>query len=439
MTKNKWVIKYISCVATISVFIFIIALIKFKIGFDAKTLIYFIIFGAGVIIADKFPIVYFPHKENQAEITISLALTFTAAFAFQPVHAILLMAIANILAELIIRKRNFFKKWFRVVFNTAYLSIVVGITSILFHKLYNPQLNFLSFHNILVLTLGGIVYFATETFILFGLLSYLNNEQFFKYWIKNVKAAQLELLTLFPLGYLLIYIYIKNFWVAILLVPLFIAIYFASKEKVDIVNQTEKTLYALATIEDDKFPDTKKHSDRVSNLTEELCSRLNISEDEKDIIVKAARLHDIGKIAIPDWILEKPNKLTKEEFEIVKKHSEKGKEIVKNLSAFKEGPEIILHHHERWDGMGYPDGLRKKEIPFGSRIITVVDSFDAMISNRPYKNPRTIKGAIEEIQKNKGEQFDPEVADTFCKMINYIVKNKKDDFSFYFPINFNIG
>jgi putative nucleotidyltransferase with HDIG domain len=316
--------------------------------------------------------------------------------------------------------------------------IVVGVTSILFQITYNKQLNFLSTHNIISLLVCGIAYFLTETMILFGLLAQLNSETFFYYWTKNIRATKLEFLTLFPLGYLLIYLYIKNFWVAILLVPLFVAIYYASKEKIDVIKQTEKTLYTLAEIEDDKFPDTKKHSDRVGNLTEEMCCRLNIPEDQKEIIVKAARLHDIGKIAIPDWILEKPAKLTKEELEIVRKHPVKGMEIVKKLSAFKDGPEIILHHHERWDGAGYPDGLKGEDIPFGSRIITVVDSFDAMISDRPYKEAKTIKEALEDIKSNKGKQFDPQIADSFCKLIDELLEKPDLDFYKYFPENAKI-
>ncbi len=439
MTKNKWIIYYTFWVTIVSVFLVIFTLVRFKVNFSTKILVYSILFGIGIILADEYPIVYFPHKENKAEITISLSLTFAMAFIIPPIYAILVAVITNIIAEILSRKKDFFKKWFKVVFNTAYLSIVVGITSILFYRLYTPQLTFLSIHNIGCLLICGIIYILLETFILFGLLSYLNNERFFKYWIKNIEAAQLELLTLFPLGYLLIYIYIKNFWVSVLLIPLFIAIYFASKEKVEIIKQTEKTLYALAAIEDNKFPDTKKHSDRVGNLTEELLFKLKVSEDERDTIVKAARLHDIGKIAIPDWILEKPDRLTKEEFEVIKKHPERGQEIVENLSAFGNGPEIILHHHERWDGNGYPGKLKDDKIPLGSRIITVVDSFDAMISIRPYrKNPKTIKEAIEEIREEKGRQFDPEIAKNFCTLIEELLQKPNLEFTKYFPENAQI-
>ncbi len=291
----------------------------------------------------------------------------------------------------------------------------------------------------MILLLGGLVYFLLETFILFGLLSRLNNQPFIKYWIKNIKAIRLELLTLFPLGYLLIYLYLTNFWVSILLIPLFVAIYFASKEKIEIIQQTEKTLYVLAKIEDDKTPDTRRHSERVANLVKRLCEAAyssKISEDERDIIVKAARLHDIGKIAISDKILEKKGDLTDDEWSQIKSHPEKGKEIVENLRLFGDGPEIILHHHERWDGKGYPSGLKGEKIPLGSRIICVADSFDAMISKRPYKPQKSIEEALKEIhtdkekenhkdkEKEKEQQFDPYAADAFYDMVNKMLKDK---------------
>ena len=411
-----------------------------------------IIFAVSIILANKYPIDYFPEKENQAEITLSLSLSLALSFILPPFYSMLTAALANVISEYLIRGRGFFKKSYKVIFNTAYLSIVTGVTSLFFYSFYNYKLKFVSLYNIIILTIGGIVYFLTETFILFMLLSHLNNQPFIKYWRENIKAAQLDLLTLFPLGYLLIYLYLTNFWVSILLIPLFIAIYFASKEKIEIIQQTEKTLYVLAKIEDDKTPDTRRHSERVANLVKKLCEvaySSKISEDERDVIIKAARLHDIGKIAISDKILEKKEKLTKDELDQIRTHPVKGKEIVENLRLFGDGPNIILHHHERWDGKGYPDGLKGEKIPLGSRIICVADSFDAMISKRPYKPSKSIEDALKEIhtdkekrkeqyEKEKKQQFDPYAADAFYDMVNEMLKDKSitenpEEWEKYFP------
>ena len=448
----KWGKFYVLCILVIAAVLAIFTLLFYNTEINLKLVIYSLIFLVGIVLSTKYPIDYFPEKENHAEITLSLSLSLALSFILPPFHSMLTAALANVISEYLIRGREFFKKSYKVIFNTAYLSIVTGVTSLFFYSFYNYKLKFVSFYNIIILTIGGIVYFLTETSILFMLLSHLNNQPFIKYWRENIKAAQLDLLTLFPLGYLLIYLYLTNFWVSILLIPLFVAIYFASKEKIEIIQQTEKTLYVLAKIEDDKTPDTRRHSERVANLVKRLCEvaySSKISEDEKDIIVKAARLHDIGKIAISDKILEKKEKLTKDELDQIRTHPVKGREIVENLRLFGDGPNIILHHHERWDGKGYPDGLKGEEIPLGSRIICVADSFDAMISKRPYKPRKSIEDALKEIhtdkekrkeqhEKEKEQQFDPYAADAFYDMINEMLKDKTitenpEEWEKYFP------
>jgi len=450
--EQKWIDDYIGLIG-ICLIILICLITKnssfsYNLEYNKKQIVIAIIFIISIIIGDNFPIVvHSTKKSNQVEITISLPITLTVAFALYPLYSILSIFIGTFISEVFIRK-NEPNRWNKIMFNSLYLSLVTGITSVFFNYFYNFKLNFLSFYNVLVLILGGLIYFFVETLILFGLLSHLNHVKLHMYIIKNIKATKLEILTLFPLGYLLMYLYIKNFWVSVLLIPLFIAIYLASKEKVKIIEQTEKTLFTLAQIEDDKFPDTKKHSDRVGNLVKELTSVLKLSEDDADIIIKAAKLHDIGKIAIPDKILEKPGRLTKEEWEIIKTHPEKGAQIVKELSSFEKGTNIILHHHERWDGKGYPDKLKGEEIPLGSRIISLADSFDAMISYRIYrdknskKKRKTIKEALKEINNNSGTQFDPKISKLFCETIEELVAklksqkvelNKKFHWADYFP------
>ncbi len=426
------------CVIIISFVVVFLLSLKFPHKIDYSVLIYSGIFTIAIVLSDYYPIIYFPNKENQAEITISLALSFAMAFILPPLYSILTKAIANILAGLIKRKKNFLYEWYKVLFNTIYLSLVVGITSMIFHLTYSYKSQFLDPQNIVALIVAGIAYFSIETSLLFILLSYLNKEKFLKFWLNNIKAIRLELLTLFPLGYLLIYIYTKNFWISVLLIPLLIAIYLASQEKVQIIKQTEDTLYALAKLEDSKFPDTMAHSVRVGNLTKLLCKKLKITGREEEIIVKAAKLHDIGKVSIPDVIINKKGKLSEEEFAKIKEHPVNGANLVSHLTSFKEGGKYIRYHHERWDGKGYPEGKKGEDIPIGSRIICITDSFDAMISNRPYKKAKTIKESLKEIKKEAGHQFDPVIADVFIKTIEELIKNpeivnNKEEFEKYFP------
>jgi HD-GYP domain-containing protein (c-di-GMP phosphodiesterase class II) len=128
-------------------------------------------------------------------------------------------------------------------------------------------------------------------------------------------------------------------------------------------------------------------------------------------------LHDIGKVKIPESILYKPTRLTDEEFEIIKQHPIIGEEILRPIASLRHALPVVRHHHEKWDGSGYPDGLEGKEIPLGARIVAITDSFDAMVSDRPYRKGMPVEQAVEELKKGAGTQFDPHMVEAFLKII----------------------
>jgi len=165
----------------------------------------------------------------------------------------------------------------------------------------------------------------------------------------------------------------------------------------------------------DKY--TQGHSERVAKYAVKVAEKLDLPPEKIKKIYWASLLHDIGKIYVPQSILNKNGRLTQEEFEIIKIHPIKSEEILKQVDEFKDLAEIVRHHHERWDGLGYPDGLSAYEIPLESRIIAMSDAFDAMTSERPYKRAMTLEEAILEIEKNKGKQFDPQIAEIMIKII----------------------
>ena len=156
-----------------------------------------------------------------------------------------------------------------------------------------------------------------------------------------------------------------------------------------------------------------KHSKRVSVFAEKLAKQLKLEKSLVKKIKMAALFHDIGKLVISDEILNSPNKLSEEEFKIVKQHSEMGSEILYALKDFQEVSKYVLEHHERYDGLGYPNKIDGEKISLPARIISIADSYDAMISNRPYKKAYTKKQAIEELLQNAGTQFDPKLVEVF--------------------------
>jgi HD-GYP domain-containing protein (c-di-GMP phosphodiesterase class II) len=164
---------------------------------------------------------------------------------------------------------------------------------------------------------------------------------------------------------------------------------------------------------------TGSHSSRVANYSRGIAVQLGLTDSETDSIVLAASLHDIGKIGVPDHVLLKPGKLTDEEFDWIKRHPEYGWMALRNVEGFEQESLMVLHHHERLDGRGYPAGLRSSEIPLGSRIIAVADSFDALTTDRPYRPGRGQLAALEEIMRCSGTQFDTAVADAFVRSMPF--------------------
>lgn len=179
-----------------------------------------------------------------------------------------------------------------------------------------------------------------------------------------------------------------------------------------------KTLIMVINVKD-RY--TYAHTERVVMNCQMMAEELNLAEDEKKRLIYAAYLHDIGKIDIPKIILNKDIPLESEEWEILKQHPAKGAEIIRPVESISDVIPLIKHHHERYDGNGYPDGLSGDDIPYLARVLTVVDCFDAMTTDRPYKKGRSFEEAIEELRCCSNSQFDPEIVDIF---INLITKAK---------------
>ncbi|AJC73624.1 phosphohydrolase [Pseudothermotoga hypogea DSM 11164 = NBRC 106472] len=179
----------------------------------------------------------------------------------------------------------------------------------------------------------------------------------------------------------------------------------------------DETIEALARAIDMRDAETYGHSERVANLTVQIAKAMGIEKEQLIHIRRGALLHDIGKLAIPDRILLKPGKLDEEEWKIMKMHPLYAQEMLSKIEYLKSALDIPLYHHERWDGNGYPFGLKGEEIPLSARIFAVVDVYDALTSDRPYRKAWTKQEAIEYIKNQSGRQFDPKVVEVFLKIL----------------------
>jgi putative nucleotidyltransferase with HDIG domain len=184
----------------------------------------------------------------------------------------------------------------------------------------------------------------------------------------------------------------------------------------DLERSYDITLETLGDALDMKDRETEGHSKRVTAFTIAIARAMGLPREQINTIARGAFLHDIGKIAIPDKILNKPGKLEPDEMTIMKEHAYRGYLIVKKIPFLAEAAEIVYSHQERFDGSGYPRGIKGKEIPLGARIFSVADTLDAITSDRPYRAARSLGAARKEIQDWAGRQFDPEVVEVFLQM-----------------------
>jgi putative nucleotidyltransferase with HDIG domain len=161
--------------------------------------------------------------------------------------------------------------------------------------------------------------------------------------------------------------------------------------------------------------ETEGHSQRVTELTVKIAEKMGMKGEKLKYVKWGALLHDIGKLGVPDSILHKPGPLTEEEWKIMKRHPELGYQMLSRIDFILPALEIPLYHHEKWDGSGYPKGLKGKEIPLPARIFAVVDVYDALTNDRPYRKAYRKEEAVEEILRQSGKHFDPEVVRVFVE------------------------
>ncbi len=195
----------------------------------------------------------------------------------------------------------------------------------------------------------------------------------------------------------------------------------------DLERSYDMFIEALGDALDLKDAETEHHSRRVTAFTIAIAKQMGLSKEEINIIAQGALLHDFGKLAIPDRILHKPGKLTDEEMAEMKEHCYLGYKIIKDIPFLAEAAVIVYSHQERYDGLGYPRGLKGDEIPLGARIFAIADTLDAIRSDRPYRPAQPIEAARKEIELWSGRQFDPRIVKVFLEMPAHIWEDLRKD------------
>ncbi len=364
------------------------------------------------IVADLNPVIRLGFGREQVEFTVALALTFSVACIWAPLTAMGVVAAQTVFSDLVTRKGIE-----KIAFNAFLYVVVIGGTSLLYHLVADPTAPYLGPANLKALLLAAGYYVVSEYILLSGLFAVLSRKPFVGVLVGFFRDSWLNIAALLPLGMAVTILFRLNPVTIVFLLPTFFLLYVSLKREQTLRSQTQTILEKLVDVLESKSPETAQHSKRVRAWVEDMCDELGMESGEADMVLQAAVLHDLGKVGLGEGLLRNPG-LSAEEFHQIMGHALASADLLEGLTLFQGGRDIVLHHHERYDGNGYPDHLAGESIPLGARIIAVADSFDAMVSARPYRvKSLTVMEALNALDHERGAQFDPELVVIFTKLV----------------------
>ena len=364
---------------------------------------------AAIIVSYYFPI----NARLHTKIQMTTIVLYLAALLLPPVLAATIVGIGILIAEILVsstRKNNAADIAMQTARN---ILMIQGIAMVAHLSSASGSVQVLFLMGIALLLFAcDLLTFSLQLFFLFG-----DHPKYVL--IESVREVGLAESAQYLLGVLGVLAIMQNPLALLLLIVPAAIFYIAYKSLKEIHNDTHHLLVAMADAVDLRDSYTGGHSRRVTDYSAQLLQQLGLHGLEVDLILSAARVHDIGKIGIPDSVLQKPGPLTPEERTIMESHSARGAELLERYPDFSRGMAIVRHHHESWDGTGYPDGLKGETIPFGARVIAVADTFDAMTSDRPYRKGMPVEKAVAILHQGRGQQWEASLVDAFVQSLNH--------------------
>jgi putative nucleotidyltransferase with HDIG domain len=363
-----------------------------------------LLFVCLIVIADSVQISL---PRGGASIYASSPIDLAGIVLFGPAVMAFIEAVATVITEGVLQRRPFMK----VMFNVPLLVMTLGASGLVY-RAFGSMADISSPIFLIPLTAAGITYYLFNTWSVSFVIALSDKRNPMHVWKQNYMWNFFHILAFLPVGAIIALLYANSgVWtIALFIIPLFLARY-SFQLYLDMREAHINTVAALTSAIDASDPFTHGHSFRVSRYALRIARAMGMSSRDLEMLEYAGLLHDIGKIAIQNDILLKVGPLTEDEWRSLKAHPNIGADIVEQLKFLREAADVIRSHHERPDGNGYPRGLRGDEVPIAARILNVVDAFDAMTSDRPYRKALPIKRVIEELETYKGTQFDLQVTD----------------------------
>lgn len=371
-----------------------------------------VVFLGLIAVADSAAVIL-PHDEQA--VSVGFALVYAGIVLFDPWWAGIAagggMAIAHIAHR---RRMNI---W---LFNGAQIYLSTFGASYVYHWLMSSaDAPGVLYRSLPVLALAALVYFALNIFFSTLSVSLAFSLPLSRLLVQNVRWAIPNLVVLWTIGVLMVYLLRSDagiIGILLLWLPLLVVRY-SLRQYVELKKTHIETIQSLAAALDAKDPYTRGHSQRVAEMARLVASAMQLPENEVEAVHYAGLLHDIGKIGVHDDVLNKVEKLTDEDWEKIRSHATIGADIVRHVRFLQGVSDMIRHHHESYDGTGYPDGLKGENIPIGARILAVCDAYDAMTTERPYRKALTPERAVAELKSKAGVQFDPRVVEAFLQVL----------------------
>jgi putative nucleotidyltransferase with HDIG domain len=399
---SRWLLPYVVVVVVAGLALVLLTLP----GLPAQswaTLALFIAFGA---LAESWTVPI----STKGAVSLCFIVNFAAAVLFGPCFGALAALGGSLIADVVVRRLGSV----RTAFNAGQFALIGGLTGLAFGLLRtSPGLSLTA--NALAYVAAAVVFVLANSTIATAAIA-LNGGRFWRLWPLVLRDAGIFYLAMAPLGALLANAYAQSPWTLLYFPLLFWGIHKGFGIFVKLKTETGHALAVLADTIDKRDPYTFQHSVRVAHYVTQITAQLGLPAEDVELIVSAAHVHDLGKISIDNRILFKEGRLTDQERQQVNTHSAAGAKLAGQFSMYADGADIIRHHHERWDGSGYPDGLTGASIPLGARIVAVADVYDAMTSDRPYRRALSHDVAVSELVRGRETQFDARVVDAFLAL-----------------------
>ena len=355
------------------------------------------------------------------EVSSSIAICMASLFILGPTLSIIMVLLMSLSSELMmrweIRKTNPSRFFYVVSFNVSQLVVAVGITGLIFSRLTGHTLEVATNQDYLWAMLAFLCYAALNVGLVTTVVTLTAKKRFVHFLQTYVRDFSVQYIVLAVLALLLAVLYSLSVWHMLLaIIPLFLVhLSFRSYQKLR--TEARNTFEKVSQLLDERDHYTAVHSSDVAELATRIAEEMKLSQGDIERVEIAARVHDIGKVAVPDSILLKPGPLTDEEWAVMKRHPVVSADLIEGLEIYERVADAVRHEHERWDGTGYPDGLAGEQIPLISRIIAAADIHNALSTDRPYRSAFGPDKTLEMIQDMRGSDIDPSVADALLRVL----------------------